>query len=139
MCWECPAMSGPVPTCDFTSPGVSQAFCANQQFIHGSESGCAQDTGCTNSNKASIQTCIFYHHLSQTYCSSCCAGKDVSDAATQSRVVCVSHHALLWAGWGMKAIPLVVHILHSVHLEDVVIVGNGTEHRTGRMPMRDTP
>lgn len=105
MCWECPAMSGPVPTCDFTSPGVSQASCANQQFIHGSESGCAQDRGCTNSNKASIQTCIFCHQLSQTYCSSCCAGKDISDAATQSRVVCVSRRALLWASWGMKAIP----------------------------------
>ena len=98
-------MSGPVSACDFTSPGVSQASCANQQFIRGLESGCAQDTGCTNSYKASIQTCVFCHHLSQTYCSSYCAARDVSDAATQSGVVCVSSCALLRAGWGVKAIP----------------------------------
>lgn len=97
-------MSGPVYTRDFTSPGVSQASCANQQFISGLESGCDQDS-CANSYKASIQTSVSCHHLSQTYCSSCCAARDISDATMQSGVVRVSSCVLLWAGWGMKAIP----------------------------------
>lgn len=48
LCWECPAMPGPVCTSGFTSQGVSQASCANQQFMSGLESGCAQDMGCAN-------------------------------------------------------------------------------------------
>lgn len=48
LCWECPAMPGPVCSSGFTSQGVSQASCANQQFMGCLESGCAQDMGCAN-------------------------------------------------------------------------------------------
>lgn len=125
MCWECPAMSGSVSTCDFTSLGVSQASCANQQFIHGLESGCDQDMGRANSYKASIQTCIFCHHCSQTYCSSCCAARETSAAAMhQGLFVCLTVPCFGLAGVWKQFLPLndlVVHILHSIHLEDVFV------------------
>ena len=42
---------------------------------------------------------ISCHRLSQTCCSSCCAAR----GTLRTGCLCVSHCALLWAGWGMKA------------------------------------
>ena len=114
-------MSGPVSTHDFTSRGVSQASCANQQHTRGLESGRAQDTGCTSSYKAFIQTYFLPSPLSNLLQQLLCSERDVADGLSVRVSLCP---ALGWLGYESKFLPLSylgVHTLHSIHQEDVFV------------------